>query len=109
MKRFDPDIFMAGVYREAGENFANNTSFRQACTLLPMQGEEFLKEAYSAILGRAADPSGLEAYKQRSKTLPGRFLILAALYFSPERMWLPPWKRGPLKACSYALRIFRRS
>ena len=108
MKKFDPDIFMAAVYREAGEKMPYRVNFRQVLAILPIKGEQFLKEAYSALLNREPDPAGAAAYQRRAESLPGRFLILIALYFSPERIWLPAWQRAPLQFCRNVLGRLRR-
>ncbi len=109
MKRFDPDIFMSSVYHEAGEKEAWNITWREACRLLSLKGEPFIFQAYTALLGRDPDPTGLEAYASRSRTLAGRFMILTALYFSTERLWLPYWQRKFIRIGGSLIRKIKRS
>lgn len=109
MKKFDPEIFMRGVCHEAGEKPTRNIGIRHVRSLLQVKGESFINQAYCTILGRAPDPEGLAAYSGQAQTTLGRFLIIAALYFSPERVWLPPWQRSLIKWGGKAIRVFRRS
>lgn len=91
MKKFDPEIFMAAVCSEAGEEPIRKATFKQACRLLPLKDEEFLNRAYELLLHRKPDATGLAGYTPRAGTLTGRFCILLALYFSKERSSPGAW------------------
>lgn len=106
MKRFDSRIFMATIRREAGES-VQPASLREALCLLNASGEDFVRQAYPLLLCREADPTGLKAYAPRARSLPGRILILASLWLSPERVLLPSWLRACLRLGGQAMRLGR--
>ncbi|MBD5552875.1 MAG: hypothetical protein HDQ44_00910 [Desulfovibrio sp.] len=108
MKKFDARVFMASVRREAGEEWANKISAGEITHLLKLARTDFLVQAYRIFLNRDPDPAGLAAFQARSESLPGRMLILASLWLSPERIALPARLREALRMASRLLRPFGR-
>lgn len=104
MRKFDVQIFMAAVRQEAGETPVRGTSLAMARKLLRLEGEEFLRQAYRAILGREIDRPGLDAWRSQADSMAGKIRILGSLWLSPERVYLRPWQRTGLKACAAFLR-----
>jgi hypothetical protein len=62
----------------------NGTAPDSIRELLVYQGEEFVRRAYRALLGREADPSGLQHYIQRLASGEAREQIIADLHCDSE-------------------------
>lgn len=99
---------MASVRREAGEDWAQKISAGEITHLLKLEKTDFLVQAYRIFLNRDPDPAGLAAFRARSKSLPGRMLILASLWLSPERIALPVRLREALRMASRIFKPFDR-
>lgn len=92
---------MAGVRREAGERSGNLPHWRTLSALFRLEGGDFIMAAYRAILGREADPAGLNGYAARSERLIGRIGIAVSLLLSPERLLLPAPIRRVMALCRH--------
>lgn len=93
MAKFDPDIFMSAMRHEAGESLPQTVSPALLLRLMSMQGELFVREAYSIFLHRKPDKSGLATYAHQAKSIRGRLKLLLVFYLAPERVCLPVWQR----------------
>jgi FkbM family methyltransferase len=73
----------------------------QVDELLALEGEEFIRAAYAAILNRAPDPGGFENYMGELRAGASKLAILKRLRRSPEgqrqRVVLKGWRRALLR------------
>jgi len=103
MKKFDLDIFMVSVRQEAGEGPV--FSLKDACQLLRLKNEAFLRAAYSLFFNREPDATGMAAYLPRASNLFSRIELLAVLYLAAERKYLPPWQRWLLEKGTWLVKF----
>lgn len=106
-EKFNCDIFMAAIRKMANTPVADPPRGKDLYSLLKLEGEAFVREAYRCILNREADPVGLRCYLPASRKLRGKTKILLLLLMSPERGALPVWQLRAILALKNIFRILR--
>ncbi|MCA8154887.1 DUF4214 domain-containing protein [Burkholderia contaminans] len=78
--------FFGGLVRLLGQSFAlpRTSSYIRVEALMDQQGEAFVREAYSAVLGRAPDAVGFEHYLERLNAGASKISVIRDMRKSQE-------------------------